>query len=113
MEKDDKMLVILGVIAIIAIVGLILLFNKAITGQGIYAQVGTDVYGEGTPVYSDNCEALYGQKYIFTQNPQTWRSDCHPGIRTETWQRAGAGPYPWYENPMIYEINGWCCPFGA
>jgi preprotein translocase subunit SecG len=60
MDKKGNTLMILGVVAILAIVGMVLLFKSAMTGQGIYAQAGKDIYGPGTPVFSDNCVDLFG-----------------------------------------------------
>lgn len=49
MENKDISIVILGVVSIIAVVGLVLLFKTAFSGgavhrAGIYAQVGTDLW---------------------------------------------------------------------
>ena len=118
MEKNNISFVILGVVAIIAVVGLVLLFKTAFAGgavhrAGIYAQVGTDIYGGGTPVYKDNCKDLYGDGYIFSQSPRNFDWTCKPGLRTETWKWRAPGLTPWFNNPQNYDTEGYCCPIGA
>lgn len=114
MEQKDISIVILGVVAIIAVVGLVLLFKTAFTGEnvyraGIYAQVGTDLYGGGTPVFSDNCK----DGYVFSQSSRHFDWTCEPGVRTETWKWRAPGLEPWFNNPQQYTTEGYCCPIGA
>jgi hypothetical protein len=118
MENKDISIVILGVVSVIAVVALVLLFKTAFSGgavhgAGIYAQVRGDLYGGGFPVYSDNCETLYGKGYIFTQGPRNFDWTCKPGLRTETWKWRAPGLDPWFNNPQYYETEGYCCPIGA
>lgn len=113
MEEKNISIVILGVVAIIAVVGLVLLFKTAFEGAGIYAQVGDSIYGGGIPVWHDNCKELYGEGYIFSQSSRNFDWTCKPGLRTDTWKWRAPGLEPWYNNPQTYETSGYCCPIGA
>jgi hypothetical protein len=109
-EGKGIALAILGIVAVIAVVGLVLLFKGAI-GQGVYGGhvltgdtgPGFQYLGEGAYVSQQRGECLSNE--FFAQNPID-SFVCRPGIRPEEYQRSrkffGA------PNQQVV-VDGYCC----
>jgi hypothetical protein len=107
---------ILGIVAVIAVVGLVLLFRG---GAGQVVLPGGKVYpghvvtgdtgpgfqysGEGAYVYEQQGSCLSNE--FFTQNPLA--NGCRPGeMRVSVWQRSRK----FFGAPnQQYTQDGWCC----
>ncbi len=122
-EGKGVALVILGVVAIIAVVGLVLLFSNA-TGKYVmpnYAKVypGHVVSGETGPGFESQGEGDYNAQQqgeclsneFFAQNPlesSEFATQCRRGVRVTEVQRNRA----FYGEPgknWQDVVEGWCC----
>jgi hypothetical protein len=118
-DKKDLAMVVLGIVAVIAVVGLVLLFKTAMTGKvvppgaKVYAMVypGQEVPGEGrSQVLGTNCKVGYQftlDKTFLYRDPV----NCEPGWQeVEVWRnRAGYAEV----NPVINRKEGACCHTAA
>ncbi len=122
-EGKGVALAILGVVAIIAVVGLVLLFSGAVGKfvQPSYAKVypGHVVGGDTGPGFQDAGESAYNAQQrgeclsneYFSQNPiqsPEFATQCRPGVRVTEVQRHRA----FYGEPgknWQDTTEGWCC----
>lgn len=125
MAERSVALAILGIVGIIAVVGLVLLFSGALTGQVV--PVGQKIYpgkvvkgetgpgfqyaGEGAYVFEQQGDCFDYE--FFSQNPQAGGAQCRPGTaRVEVYQRSRKffQGLPELGVPdQTYVIEGYCC----
>ncbi len=116
-EEKGVALAILGIVAVIAVVGLIMLFQgaagdvvlpgaaKIYPGKVVSGDVGagTQYSGEGAYVTTQQGDCLSNE--FWTQN-ELAAGNCRPGARVEVYQRSrkfyGAG-----DQTVI--VDGYCC----
>lgn len=127
MAERSVALAILGVVAVIAVVGLVLLFSGALTGkvvpvgakvypgkvvQGVTGP-GFDYLGEGAYVYEQQGTCFDYE--FFSQSPQGGGGQCRPGeARIEVYQRSdkffqGLPELGQYNPDQTYVVQGYCC----
>jgi hypothetical protein len=120
MAERSVALAILGLVAVIATVGLVLLFSGAMSGRFVeYGQPkiypgkvvagqtgpGSQYLGEGAYVYEQK-GSCYDYEF-FSQSPQAGGAQCRPGeVRVEVYQRNRK----FFGVPdQSYTVQGSCC----
>lgn len=117
-ENKGISMAILGIVAVIAVVGLVMLFSggtgkyvmysypKVYPGKVVALETGPGFQepGEGANVYQQRGPCLSNE--FWSQNPVAGSPNCRPAPRTSEWQRHqkffGA------ENQQ-YSQEGYCC----